>query len=50
MQDKYIGRILHNCLGHPIKIVKKENGKYICENLITREEEIFSEEEIKRSW
>ena len=50
MQDKCIGRILHNWLGQPIKIVKKEDENYICENLVTHEEEVFSEEEIKRSW
>ena len=50
MQDKYIGKIFRNWLGQPIKIVKKENDNYICENLVTHEKEVFSEKEIKRSW
>ena len=50
MQDKHIGRIIHNWLGQPVKIVRRENDTYICDNLVTHQEEIYSEEEIKRSW
>ena len=50
MQDKHIGRILHNWLGQPVKIVRRENDTYICDNLITHAEEVYTVEEIKRSW
>ena len=50
MQDKHIGRIIRNWVGQPIKIVRKENDTYICENLVTHKEEIYSEEEIERTW
>ena len=50
MQDKYIGRIIHNWLGQPIKVKRKEDENYICENLVTHAEEVYTVEEIKRSW
>ena len=50
MQDKYIGRVLHNWLGQPVKVKMKVDDNYICENLVTHEEEVYTVEEIKRSW
>ena len=50
MQDKHIGRILHNWLGQPVKVKRKEDENYICENLVTHAEEVYTVEEIKRSW
>ena len=50
MQDKHIGKIFRNWLGQPVKIVKKEDDNYICENLVTHEEEVYTVEEIQLSW
>ena len=50
MQDKCIGRIIHNWLGQPVKVKMKVDDNYICENLVTHEEEVYTVEEIKRSW
>ena len=50
MQDKYIGKIFRNWLGHPVKVKMKEDDNYICENLVTHEEEVYTVEETQLSW
>ena len=49
MQDKCIGRIIHNWLGQPIKIVRKENDTYICDNLVTHEEEVLTMDNVSEN-
>ena len=50
MQDKYIGKIFRNWLGHPVKVKMKVDDNYICENLVTHVEVVYTVEEIKSSW
>lgn len=47
--DKYINRIIRNFVSNPVKLLRKVDGVYYGENLVTHEEEHFTERQVENS-